>query len=267
MLQSCVDACTSVINNGSASLIDYVAEGQQGYEKMCWGQSKTGLFEINVDAGMNESFRMSASDSYYTGLTLNYPIWKNKNTNAGPYINPDFYGNEFMAQNPDYANDVRKDLFFYEYSKPDDSFVTKYALQSQDPASEDAYAQFSESNILIFRLADIYLLRAEAKTKQGKGSEAVTDLNLIRSKAGVLPYGGSTDKASMIKAIFDERAIEFVGEGQSGFDRIRMDYYYEGVPWMNLDRINKRGYFWPIHPNVISVNPSIVQTEFWRGKV
>ncbi|WP_167619744.1 RagB/SusD family nutrient uptake outer membrane protein [Maribellus sediminis] len=267
MLQACVDAATSVINNSGASLIDYVTDSIDGYEDMCWGQSKTGLFEINVDASMNESFRMSDADAYYTGLTLNYPIWKNKNTNKAPKMNPDFYGNEFMAQNPDYANDARKALFFYEYSKPDDSFVTKYALQSPDPNSEDPYAQFSESNILIFRLADMYLLRAEALAKQGKGTQAVQDLNEIRSKAGVLPYTGATDRASMMKAIFDERAIEFVGEGQSGFDRIRMDYYYEGVPWMNVDRLSKKGYFWPIHPNVISVNPSIVQTEYWRGKV
>uniref|UniRef100_UPI0032170F2B RagB/SusD family nutrient uptake outer membrane protein n=1 Tax=uncultured Draconibacterium sp. TaxID=1573823 RepID=UPI0032170F2B len=269
MLQACVEATTSVINNSNASLIDYVTDSIDGYEDMIWGQSKTGLFELNVDAGMNESFRMSSGDAYYTGLTLNYPIWKDKNTNKAPWINPDWYSNEVMAQNEDYANDARKALFFYDYGATGkgDDFVTKYSLQSQDPNSEDVYAQFSESNILIFRLADMYLLRAEANAKLGKGTVAVNDLNEVRSKAGVLPYTGATDRASMMKAIFDERAIEFVAEGQSGFDRIRMDYYYEGVSWMNQDRISKKGYFWPIHPSVISVNPSIVQTEYWRGKL
>ena len=265
MLKACVDLCTSIIQNSNASLINYVDEGKIGYENMCKGQSKTGLFEINIDAGMNESFRMSASDGNHMGLTLNTPVFKDKNGSA-PKMNPDFYGNEFMAQNSDYANDVRKGLFFYEYDKPENSFVTKYALSSPDPNSEDAYAKFSESNILIFRLADIYLLRAEANAKLGHGAEAVNDLNEIRKMAGVTPYSGSTDRSSLIKAIFDERAIEFVAEGQSGFDRIRMNYY-EGVPWVNNDRINKKGYFWPIDPSVISVNPSIVQTEYWRGKV
>ncbi|MFV0345886.1 MAG: RagB/SusD family nutrient uptake outer membrane protein [Bacteroidales bacterium] len=267
MLQACVTAATSVISNGNAQLIDYVNEGKDGYESMCKGQSKTGLFEINISTDVNESFRLSSGDSYYTGLTLNYPVWKEKNTNTSPYLNPEWYGNEFMAQDEDYANDVRKELFFYEYDQPDESFVTKYELRSQDPASEDPYAQFSEANILIFRLADVYLLRAEANAKLSKGGLAVSDLNEIRSKAGVSPYMGATDRASLMKAIFNERAIEFVAEGQSGFDRIRMDYYYEGVSWMNRDRISKKGYFWPVYPGIISINPSIVQTEYWRGKV
>lgn len=266
MMKACIDAATSVINNSGAELIDYVAEGEAAVDKMYLGQSKTGLFEINIDANMNESFRMSGSDSYYTGLTLNYPVFKNYNAN-GPQLDPDYYSYENMAQDPDRENDVRKELFFYGYNDPSHGYYNKYKMQSQDPNSEDQYAQFSESNILIFRLADMYLLRAEANAKMGKGTEAVTDLNVTRAKANVPTYTGATDRASMMKAIFDERAIEFVGEGQSGYDRIRMDYYYEGVSWMNQNRINKKGYFWPIDPSVISVNPSIVQTEYWRGKL
>jgi hypothetical protein len=266
MLQKTIDATTSVINNSNAELIDYVTEGQAAVDKMCIGQSKTGLFEINVNASMNESFRMDDGDGNHIGLTQNYPVFKNYN-GSGPKIDPSFYGKEFMAADPARVDDVRKEYFFYEYENDEESFFTKYRYTSDDPASTDQYAQFSESNILIFRLADMYLLRAEANAKMNKGVEAVADLNLIRSKAGVPAYTGATDRASMIKAIFDERAIEFVGEAHAGYDRIRMDYYYEGVPWMNINRIQKKGYYWPVHPDIISINPSIVQTEYWRGKL
>ncbi|MQY77777.1 MAG: RagB/SusD family nutrient uptake outer membrane protein, partial [Bacteroidetes bacterium] len=148
-----------------------------------------------------------------------------------------------------------------------DSYPLKYSHTTQDPNSEDSYAQFTESNILILRLADMYLLRAEANAKLNNGAAAVADLNVTRSKANVPDYTGATDRASLMKAIFDERAIEFVCEGQSGFDRIRMDFYYEGVPWMNQSRINQEGYFWPISTSIISVNASIVQPEYWRGKL
>lgn len=267
LLQEGIATANSVIQNSNAELIDYKNEGKAGFDKMCIGQSVTGLFEINISSDVNESFRMSSADSYYTGLTLNYPIWKSKNTNVGPYIDPDFYGGEIMSSDDSRLNDVRKELFFFNYSKPDDNFVMKYSHSSPDPNSEDSYALFSESNILIFRLADIYLLRAEANAKLGNSAPAVADLNVIRSKANVPAYAGGTDRSSLIKAIFDERAIEFVGEAQSGFDRIRMDYYYDGVPWMNQPRIQKKGYFWPVDPSIISVNPSIVQTEYWRGKL
>ena len=264
MIQAAIDAATSCINNSGAELIDYVAEGQGAVDDMCWGQSKTGLFEINMSSAMNETWRMSNYDDNHIGLSVNQPVWKDRN-GSGPQIDPDFYGKEFMTADADRAGDVRKDLFFYDYNDNDWSFIWKYSYSSQDPASEDTYSQFSEANILIFRLADMYLLRAEANAKLGNSGPAVNDLDMIRSKAGVPGYTGATDRTSMMEAIFQERAIEFVGEGQAGFDRIRMDFYYEGVPWMNINRIQKKGYFWPVHPNIISVNPSIVQTEYWRG--
>lgn len=266
MLQQTITATTSVINNSNAVLIDYVAEGQAAVDAMCIGQSKTGLFEINLSAAMNESWRLDAGDGNHIGLTQNYPVFKNYN-GSGPKIDPDYYGKTFMTADPSRDNDVRKEYFFYNYESPEESFFSKYQYTSDDPASTDAYAQFTESNILIFRLADMYLLRAEANAKMNNGGQAVTDLNLIRSKAGVSAYTGATDRSSMMKAIFDERAIEFVGEAHSGYDRIRMDYYYEGVPWMNVNRIQKKGYFWPVHPSIISINPSIVQTEYWRGQL
>ena len=267
MIDQAIAATTSVINNSGASLIDYATEGKEGFDKMCVGQSKTGLFEINISSGMNESFRLSQNDDNHTGLTLNYPVWPSVNTGSSPYLDPEFYGNEMMATDSDRATDIRKELFFYEYgTEPDYAFLLKYSHSSQDSASEDAYAQFSESNILIFRLADMYLLRAEANARIGNSGPAISDLNTIRSKANVPDYTGATDEEALIKAIFDERAIEFVGEAQSGYDRIRMNYF-DGVPWVNQARNTKKGYFWPVHPSIISVNPSILQTEYWRGKL
>ncbi|WP_186757690.1 RagB/SusD family nutrient uptake outer membrane protein [Echinicola salinicaeni] len=265
LVQQSIDAATSVINNSNTSLVDYVTEGQEGFEKMIKGQSKTGLFEININAGMDESFRLSKGGGNHTGMTLDQPIL-NGNNGAGPKGNPDFYGFEFMIE-PERENDVRKELFFNEFDKMgNQTFPLKYSLSSDDPASEDPYAVFSESNILIFRLADIYLLRAEAYTKLGQYSEAIEDLNLIRSKAGVPDYSGTLDERGLIKAIFDERAIELVAEAHVAYDRIRMDYF-EGVSWMNSDRKAKDGYFWPVSIDVILRNPSIVQTEYWQGRL
>ncbi|HEX9152642.1 MAG TPA: RagB/SusD family nutrient uptake outer membrane protein [Flavobacterium sp.] len=265
MIAQAIAAATSVINNSNASLIDYVNEGEDGFNEMCIGQSKTGLFEINISSDVNESFRVSANDNTHTGLTLNYPVFKVA-SGSSPFIDPDFYGSEMMDSDSDRDNDVRKDLFFSDYNRSAESFLKKYSQRSKDPNATDAYAEFSESNILIFRLADIYLLRAEANMKLGKAVEAIADINRIRSKANVPDYTGATDRAALTKAIFDERAIELVGEGQSGFDRIRMKYY-AGVNWTNPARIAKEGYFWPVDPAIISINSAIIQTDYWKGKL
>jgi hypothetical protein len=265
MIAQALAAANSVIDNSNASLIDYVTEGVGGFNKMCIGQSKTGLFEINISATMNESYRVSAEDNYMTGLTLTDPFFKDHNSNA-PIISSDFYGKDMMDSDSDRDNDVRKTLFFSDFNSSEISSLLKYSQVTQDGQSSDSYARFSESNILIFRLADIYLLRAEANMKLGNGSAAVSDINRIRSKANVPDYTGVTDRASLTKAIFDERAIELVGEGQSGFDRIRMNYF-AGVSWMNPNRIAHKGCFWPVDPSIISINSAIIQTDYWKGKL
>ena len=275
MIAEAVTAANAVINNSNASLIDYTintvydpvtgAASNVDFDKMCIGQSKTGLFEINISSNVNESFRVSNGDNSHTGLTLNYPVFKSVSGSA-PFIDPSFYGSTMMDSDSDRDDDVRKDIFFSDYNRSTDSYLMKYSQRSKDADATDSYATFSESNILIFRLADIYLLRAEANMKLNKPLDAVADINLIRSKANVPNYAGPTDRASLNKAIFNERAIELVGEAQSGFDRIRMNYY-SGVNWSNPARNAKKGYFWPVDPSNISINPAIIQTEFWKGKL
>ena len=275
MIAQAIAAATAVINNSNASLIDYTtnivydpftgAASNEDFDKMCIGQSKTGLFEINISSNVNESFRVTNADNSHTGLTLNYPVFKVA-SGASPYIDPDFYGSEMMDSDSDRDDDVRKDLFFSDYNYSNESYLTKYSQRTKDANATDAYANFSESNILIFRLADVYLIRAEANMKLNKPSDAIADINKIRSKANVPNYSGPTDRVALTKAIFDERAIELVGEGQSGFDRIRMNYF-SGVNWANPARNAKQGYFWPVAPNIISINPAITQTDYWKGKL
>lgn len=265
MLAQALASANSVIGNSHASLIDYVNEGVDGFNDMCIGQSKTGLFEINISSAMNESYRVDVGDQTMTGLTLTDPFFLNPNSLA-PIISDDFYGKDMMNSNPDRDNDKRKELFFSDFDSNEQSSLLKYSQATRDGQSSDPYARFSESNILIFRLADVYLLRAEANMKLGNTAAAVSDLNMIRSKANVPDYTGPTDITSLTKAIFDERAIEFVGEGQAGFDRIRMNYY-AGVSWMNPGRISHQGCFWPVAPAIISINPAIIQTDYWKGKL
>jgi hypothetical protein len=264
LITQALAAANSVITNSNASLIDYKTEGVVGFDKMCTGQSKTGLFEINISSDTKESFRV-LPDENHTGLTLNTPVFKTLNSNSST-IDPAFYGSTMMDNDPARVNDSRKTLFFSNYNKSVGSYLKKYSHRTKDASSTDTYANFSESNILIFRLADIYLLRAEANMKLNNTAAVLTDLNLIRSKAGVAAYKGTTDRAKLTKIIFDERAIELVGEAQSGFDRIRLNYY-AGVPWENPGRVAQEGYFWPVDPDIITINSAITQTNYWKGQL
>lgn len=74
---------------------------------------------------------------------------------------------------------------------------------------------------MVLRLAEQYLIRAEAKAQLDDISGSQDDLNAVRARAG-LPPTTATDKETLITAILHERQIELFTEwGHRWFDLIR----------------------------------------------
>lgn len=78
-----------------------------------------------------------------------------------------------------------------------------------------------ESDIILLRLADILLLKAEALVESGKPAEAVAIVNQIRERAGIdlLPTSLDVEKARL--AVENERQLELLLEGHRWFDLVR----------------------------------------------
>ncbi len=74
-----------------------------------------------------------------------------------------------------------------------------------------------EDNVQIVRLAEMYLIRAEAAARLGKGEAALADLNVIRKRAGLSELT-TTDSNELVDAILRERVIEFAHEGLRWLD-------------------------------------------------
>ncbi|MDO6803452.1 RagB/SusD family nutrient uptake outer membrane protein [Wenyingzhuangia sp. 1_MG-2023] len=73
----------------------------------------------------------------------------------------------------------------------------------------------------LFRLAEQYLIRAEARAQLNNISGSQDDLNLVRSRASLGETPARTRKA-LLTAIMQERRIELLGEsGQRWFDLVR----------------------------------------------
>lgn len=70
------------------------------------------------------------------------------------------------------------------------------------------------------RLADVILLYAETLNENGNTSEALVQLNKIRTRAGLGDSTAST-QAEVRQAIQDERRLELAFEGQRWFDLVR----------------------------------------------
>ncbi len=75
----------------------------------------------------------------------------------------------------------------------------------------------------LLRLAEQYLIRAEARIQQGE-NEGLDDLNAIRKRADLPDYAGHMDKESILGAILHERQVELFTEwGHRWFDLKRTD--------------------------------------------
>lgn len=71
---------------------------------------------------------------------------------------------------------------------------------------------------MVLRLAEQYLIRAEARAEQNDLSGALADLDVIRNRAG-LPDDTANDKTSILSAIMHERQVELFCEwGNRWFD-------------------------------------------------
>jgi hypothetical protein len=78
----------------------------------------------------------------------------------------------------------------------------------------------------LWRLADLYLMRAEANIRAGRSADAVADLNVVRRRAAVSGQNNdvnvATFNASPIDYLLDERERELAGEERRFFTLTRM---------------------------------------------
>ena len=78
------------------------------------------------------------------------------------------------------------------------------------------------SNDRIIRLADVYLMHAEACNMLGDDSEAITSLTAVRQRAGVpLTTVSSLTGTDLLEAIWHERRVELGLEGHRFYDLVR----------------------------------------------
>ena len=128
-------------------------------------------------------------------------------------------------------------------------FAYKYKVRySYDPPTE---------YLKVFRLAEQYLIRAEARARQGDITGAQADINAIRNRAG-LTDTPANDLNSLLLAIEQERRFElFVEWGHRWFDlkrTNRVETVLTGKP--NLDATDL---LFPIPLQEILNNPNMTQ--------
>lgn len=138
-------------------------------------------------------------------------------------------------------------------------FPYKYKIGAEDaPVSE---------YIMVLRLAEQYLIRAETRAQLGDIEGAAADLDTIRSRAG-LSGTTATTQAEMLTAIQDERQVELFTEwGDRWFELKRTGTIDEIMPHVMLSKggtWNTNWQWYPIPVEDLQRNPNLKQNSGYQ---
>ncbi len=118
--------------------------------------------------------------------------------------------------------------------------------------------QVNLDNIPVIRVSEMYLNRAEALARSGNAAGALTDLNVIRTRAG-LPAATGLTGAALITEILKQRRLELAFEGHRFFDMKRLGLdIVKAAPVQNLNFTDFR-VLAPIPVREIQANANLKQ--------
>lgn len=183
-------------------------------------------------------------------------------------------GNRVTANLPNLFQSGDKRALFYTSGQTEaiadiGTFTNGYAtVKWQNLTSTGATpagaSTFCSTDFPLFRLAEQYMIYAEAVLRGGSGGDATTALgyvNALRSRGGVTPYTALT-----LQDILDERGMEFYWECQRRSDLIRFGVFTSGSylwPWKggvsSGTGVDSHFNLFPLPATDLNTNPNLQQ--------
>ncbi|MBJ7880978.1 RagB/SusD family nutrient uptake outer membrane protein [Gelidibacter salicanalis] len=150
------------------------------------------------------------------------------------------------------TDDLRRSSWVGSFTSNDGLTTLYYPYKYKASLSDKESLEFS----IVFRLAEQYLIRAEARAHLGNVSGAKNDLDVIRNRAGLEATTAAT-KVDILDAILQERFVELFSE--------------QGHRWFDLKRTGRDGdilgaykpnyqptdALWPIPETELEINPKL----------
>ncbi len=194
-------------------------------------------FEMNrgIIRGIPWGPRKDSDGAFFTceGGYRVYPVKQIKGN--GPDKNVGYVNHTL---NVDFSNEGRLHNTGYR--------VAKYQFSRTSPNAND----FSSVDLVLMRLGEIYLMRAEAKLRNGNNAGALADVNALRASrtarpAQIPPALDSID----LETLYRERGFELYWEGFRRGDQIRFGKYED--TWTEKTNTDPKMRLFPIPQSAI----------------
>jgi hypothetical protein len=228
------------------------------------GNSLESIFEFQFDNSLNQN-----NKTY--GMTNRYAY----------SIDPSNKAIEMFARK--YANELVRgeDVSIKKYGE-DDYIIWKYVGRAPDGKTVRSGTDQYSCDWIVYRLADVMLMKAEALSQLGRYTEALDIINTIRVRANITPLAIADSPSAYEDAIIEERAYELAFEGKRWFDLLRMgrrnnyarkekliEVIIQNVP-STQKRIlaakltNPLGWYLPIYKTELERNKNLVQNPYYN---
>lgn len=227
--------------------------------------SKEAIFQVGYSGSTQYDFWDSESQSSWLSTFMGP---RNSGMVAGAYgwNQPT---QEFISQYE--PGDLRKDItVFYEGCpdfdgiKYDPSFsmsgynVRKFLVSKADSPEYNT----NSSDFVVYRYADVLLMKAEALNEMGSTEAACIPLNVVRKRAGLAGISGKT-QSQLREIIIHERRMELAFEGQRWFDLVRIgtsgEYAISFLKSIGKTNVNYNRLLLPIPQTEMDSNAAMVQ--------
>ena len=181
------------------------------------------------------------------GRTRIYPVKQIKGN--GPDKDVDYVNHTMQV---DFTNEGRAHKAGYRASK--------YQFSHTSPNGNN----YSSVDLVMMRLAEIYLMRAEAKLRNGDNAGALADVNAVRTSRTARPSQTPAALTSIdLDILFRERGFELYWEGFRRGDQIRFGKYEDS--WTEKTDTDVHHRLFPIPQSAIdgasSVEGYLIQNE------
>lgn len=240
---------------------------------------------INASLGEDANNGIAAALGYPAGTKISRDQWNGYHVPNEYVANFDLVGVDWEAKSGFGYNREKSDrrAFFYNiggveaYDKANVNSgwrCWKFNSRASDGTlySTDNYIIFSSADFPMFRLAEMYLIYAEAQARLDGGtttdSKAMGYIKELRDRAGV-----TTPSSINLDFILKERACELMWEGHRRTDLIRYGYftamsypwpYKGGIPDGKVALPSYRTVY-PLLQSDLSENPNLVQNTGYQS--
>ncbi len=185
---------------------------------------------------------------------------------------------------------IRGEGFSIRKEGTDDYIIWKYVGMAPDGESARPSSEQYSANFIIYRLADVMMMKAEALSQLGRYGEArdvfngggsYRYFNTITERSGYA-FSAANSPAAFEDAILDQRARELAFEGKRWFDLMRMgrrnnydrkskfiDIVVANVPStqkriLRTKLTDPMGWYLPIYEDELQRNKNLVQNPYYN---